>query len=88
MRIEGPDSDCTPQLREVPGTRPNKDKMKRAILRRLTLRHTTFIGVTGSCGKTTTVDITKTILSQKGAVYAKSGDNYVKTTVKTVLSLT
>jgi UDP-N-acetylmuramyl pentapeptide synthase len=84
MRIEGPDSDCTPQLREVPGTRPNKDKMKRAILRRLTLRHTTFIGVTGSCGKTTTVDITKTILSQKGAVM----QNLEITTVKTVLSLT
>jgi UDP-N-acetylmuramoyl-tripeptide--D-alanyl-D-alanine ligase len=58
-----------------------------AILRRMTLRHTTFIGVTGSCGKTTTVNLIQSILSLSGPCQAKSGANYLQTTVKNVSSL-
>jgi UDP-N-acetylmuramoyl-tripeptide--D-alanyl-D-alanine ligase len=65
----------------------NRRTMGLAILRRLTLRHTTFIGVTGSCGKTTTVNLIQSILSLVGPCQAKSGANYLHTTVKDVSSL-
>jgi UDP-N-acetylmuramoyl-tripeptide--D-alanyl-D-alanine ligase len=38
----------------------------RAAIRRLTLRHTTFIAVTGSCGKTTAIALSDAILSSVG----------------------
>jgi UDP-N-acetylmuramoyl-tripeptide--D-alanyl-D-alanine ligase len=64
-----------------------RNKKGLAILRRPTLRHTTFIGVTGSCGKTTTVNLIRSILYLAGSCQAKSGDNYLYTTVNNVLTL-
>jgi UDP-N-acetylmuramoyl-tripeptide--D-alanyl-D-alanine ligase len=58
-----------------------------AIMRRSTLRNTTFIGVTGSCGKTTAVNLISSVLSQAGSCQAKSLANYVHTTISNLLSL-
>lgn len=40
-----------------------------ARLRRVTLRNTTFVSVTGSCGKTTTTSLIDAILSQEGQTH-------------------
>ena len=37
-----------------------------AVIRRKTLRHVTFIGVTGSCGKTTTTRLVGAVLGSAG----------------------
>lgn len=58
-----------------------------AMLRRLTLRHTTVIGITGSCGKTTTTLLTGTILSVNGACHVKASGNTQYAAMRSMLSI-
>ena len=46
-----------------------------AIIRRVALRRVTFIGVTGSCGKTTTIALSSAVLSSAGRCWAGGGPN-------------
>ena len=55
-------------LRKTPNHK--RPGIYRARLKRRMLRHTTFVGVTGSCGKTTTTALIDTILSQDGKTHA------------------
>jgi UDP-N-acetylmuramoyl-tripeptide--D-alanyl-D-alanine ligase len=47
----------------------------RAAIRRFTLRHVTFIAVTGSCGKTTTIALSKAVLSSAGTCWTRVGSS-------------
>jgi len=47
----------------------------RAALRRLTLRHVTFIAVTGSCGKTTAIALADAVLSSAGKCWTGVGSS-------------
>ena len=62
-------------------------RVRAAQLRRLYLTKTTFIAVTGSCGKTTTVSLASAILSATGRrrFLARPGHNVVRSSVRTVL---
>lgn len=46
-----------------------------AAIRRLTLDHVTFIGVTGSCGKTTTIALSEAVLSPVGRCFTGVGSS-------------
>ena len=58
-----------------------------ALLRRLMLHRTTFIGITGSCGKTTTTELTGKILSAKGPCHVKSSGNTHSAALRSILSI-
>ena len=58
-----------------------------AHLRRPRLKHVTFVGVTGSCGKTTTTQLIGAVLSTAGKTVQVSGLNGYRQLVETVLSL-
>ncbi len=58
-----------------------------ARLRRLTLPQMTVIGVTGSCGKSTTTCLTGAILSARFLCHEKAGPNTHYTAARTMLSL-
>lgn len=58
-----------------------------AHLRRLLLRNTTFVAVTGSCGKTTTTQLTADILKTDGPCYLQLGCTVFRGSVRTVLSI-
>lgn len=45
----------------------------RAAIRRFALRHVTFIAVTGSCGKTTTIALSEAVLSSAGKCWTGEG---------------
>jgi len=57
-----------------------------ARLRRLALTKTTFIAVTGSCGKTLTTNLTGAIVATDGASYLGIDANHVTRSVRAVLS--
>lgn len=59
-----------------------------ARLRRLALRDTVIIGVTGSCGKTTTTALIGQVLSTKAKCQVKAGGNTYKAATRTMLALT
>ncbi len=58
-----------------------------AKLRRPQLSQVTFIGVTGSCGKTTTTQLIGAVLSQRGKAHVSSGLNGYPQVVDSVLGL-
>lgn len=58
-----------------------------ALVQRRRLRHVTFIGVTGSCGKTTTAALTGAVLESAGPCCLGAGDNSLAAVVKNVLSV-
>lgn len=58
-----------------------------ATVRRLRLRHMTFVGVTGSCGKTTTTLLTGAILSANAACHVKAGGNTERAVRRTLLKI-
>jgi UDP-N-acetylmuramoyl-tripeptide--D-alanyl-D-alanine ligase len=58
-----------------------------AQLRRATLSKTTFIAVTGSCGKTTTTHLAAAVLRTGGSCYLGAHGNVPHGSIKTVLSL-
>jgi UDP-N-acetylmuramoyl-tripeptide--D-alanyl-D-alanine ligase len=58
-----------------------------AQVHRIWLWNTTFIAVTGSCGKSTTTNLVGAILSTRGHCYQKRGDNFIQHSVATLLSL-
>ena len=58
-----------------------------AFLRRKLLRHATFIGVTGSCGKTTTTTLIGSILSASGKTQVGAGRNGTNRVVRNILSV-
>lgn len=58
-----------------------------ARLRRLTLRRLTVIGVTGSCGKTTTTELAGQILSAKSQCHVKSSGNTSLAALRSMLSI-
>jgi UDP-N-acetylmuramoyl-tripeptide--D-alanyl-D-alanine ligase len=55
--------------------------------RRKRSHHVTFIGVTGSCGKTTTASLVGTVLSSAGKCCIGAGDNNHEAIVRNVLSI-
>ena len=55
-----------------------------AHLRRPRLKHVTFVGVTGSCGKTTTTQLIGAVLSTAGKTVQVSGLNGYRQLVETV----
>jgi len=58
-----------------------------ARLRRLSLARTTFIAITGSCGKTTTVRLAARMLAIDAPCYCREFHNVVRDSVMTVLSI-
>jgi UDP-N-acetylmuramoyl-tripeptide--D-alanyl-D-alanine ligase len=61
--------------------------LQAARLRRAQLRHTTFIAVTGSCGKTTSTRLIGALLTRNGACVVSDGKNTEKAAVRAVLSV-
>lgn len=68
-------------------TRPAKERLAREIacVYRRTLRNVCFIGVTGSCAKTTTVRLIAAILAREGLVQESSHENTIRRFAATVL---
>ncbi len=58
-----------------------------ARVRRKQLRHVTFIGVTGSCGKTTTTRLAGAVLGSASHCCMSAGDNGHPAVIKNVLSV-
>jgi UDP-N-acetylmuramoyl-tripeptide--D-alanyl-D-alanine ligase len=58
-----------------------------AVIRRKTLRHVTFVGITGSCGKTTTTGLVAAVLESAGRCRMQAGDNRHQALIKNVLSV-
>ncbi len=58
-----------------------------ARVRRMTLRHTTFVGITGSCGKTTCTELTHAILTKAGNSVIGDRNNRERATARAVLAL-
>jgi UDP-N-acetylmuramoyl-tripeptide--D-alanyl-D-alanine ligase len=58
-----------------------------AIIRRKTLRHVTFVGVTGSCGKTTTTRLVGAVLGLAGRCRIRAGSNSHQALIRNVLSV-
>jgi UDP-N-acetylmuramoyl-tripeptide--D-alanyl-D-alanine ligase len=58
-----------------------------AVIRRKTLRHVTFIGVTGSCGKTTTTALVAAVLGSSAQCRMHAGNNRHEALIKNVLSV-
>jgi UDP-N-acetylmuramoyl-tripeptide--D-alanyl-D-alanine ligase len=59
----------------------------RAQLRRLWLFKTTFIAVTGSCGKTTATKLAAAILATEGPCYRRGPGNIFQSSLKALLSV-
>ena len=57
-----------------------------AAIRRLALRHVTFIAVTGSCGKTTALVLSEAVLSSAGSCRAGVGSSR-RLTAETILGI-
>ncbi len=83
-----------------PVERRLKDHVSKPLKRRLELElatmyrsvlgvfgDTCFIGITGSCGKTTTTELLAAILEQEGSIRKTSHENTLRSFTKTVLSL-
>ena len=66
---------------------PRLRKGRLAQVRRLLLTKTTFIAVTGSCGKSTTVRLAADLLKTGGSCYCREFHNVPADSVKTVLSV-
>jgi len=62
-------------------------KYWRARLRRMLLTETTFIAVTGSCGKTLTTELTAAVLSVRGESCSQSGPNILRDSIHTLLTV-
>ena len=62
-------------LRRLPGNLRDSIVLWPAIIRRKRSRHVTFIGVTGSCGKTTTTRLVGAVLSSAGQCCIGAGNN-------------
>src|SRR5262245_4134019 len=58
-----------------------------AIVHRKRMHHVTFIGVTGSCGKTTTAQLIGAVLSSSGQCRIGAGNNAHDAVIKTVKSV-
>ncbi len=58
-----------------------------AMVRRLLLRRMTIVGITGSCGKTTTTLLTGAVLSSLGRCRVKGGIAVRHTAAETLLSV-
>jgi len=58
-----------------------------AQLRRLLLRKTTFIAITGSCGKTTTTRLAVAMLATGGPCFRRGRGNVLSSSLRTVLSV-
>ena len=58
-----------------------------ARLKRPALGRTTFIAVTGSCGKTTTTKLVRAVLAKSGACSVGDGNNTEKAAIRAVLKL-
>src|SRR5688572_13780603 len=61
--------------------------LQAARLRRLHLGNTTFIAVTGSCGKSTSTKLIRAILARNGACVAGERNNTEKAAVRAVLTV-
>lgn len=70
-------------------TKPVKERLAREIacVYRRTLRNVCFIGVTGSCGKTTTTELVAAILAQEGPVRKSSYENTIRRFAGAVLGV-
>lgn len=60
---------------------------QQTVIRRLSLRRTTFVAITGSCGKTTTVTLSGAILSTKGICHIGVRRNSDPAAMNTVRAL-
>jgi UDP-N-acetylmuramoyl-tripeptide--D-alanyl-D-alanine ligase len=58
-----------------------------AQLRRIWLTDTTFVAITGSCGKTTTTKLAAAILATRGPCYRQGRGNILECSVKALLSV-
>ncbi len=69
-------------------TRPVKERVARemACVYRRTLRNVCFVGVTGSCAKSTTVGLATAILAQEGPVSESSYENTIRRFAATVFA--
>jgi len=68
-------------------TFPWLKKRTLARIRRMRLTKTTFIAVTGSCGKSMTVRLATDILRGDGSCFCREFQNIVGSSVKTILSI-
>lgn len=69
--------------------KPSRDRLLNwfAITQRKRLRHVTFIGVTGSCGKTTTTRLVGAVLDSAGQCCIGAGNNSQQAVIKNILSV-
>jgi asparagine synthase (glutamine-hydrolysing) len=58
-----------------------------AIIQRKAFRHVTFVGVTGSCGKTTTTRLVGAVLGSAGRCRIRAGSNSHNALIRNVLSV-
>ncbi len=65
----------------------NAASLYAAHLRRLLLRHTTFVAITGSCGKTTATQLVRAILARDGSSPIGADNNSESATARAVLHL-
>jgi UDP-N-acetylmuramoyl-tripeptide--D-alanyl-D-alanine ligase len=58
-----------------------------ALIRRFAFAQATFVGVTGSCGKTTTTELIGAVLSSNGKCRTRAGRNGLREVVRNVLTV-